>query len=83
MQFFPLVHQVADLPHQRLVAVEDRLRGGPVVVEAGGGHRLFELLDRGFGFGNSRFERGEAIAAGLYRFLLFPRLGVDAFLFFV
>jgi len=83
LQFFPLVHQVANLPHQRLVAVENRLGGGPVVVETGGGHRLFEFLDRGFGFGNSRFERGDAIEAGLYRFLLFPRLGVDTFLFLV
>jgi hypothetical protein len=77
------MHQVADLPHQRLVAVEDRLRRGSVVVEAGGGHRLFELLNLGFGLGDSRFERGEAITPGLYRLLLFARLGVDAFFFFV
>ena len=35
VQVFPLVHQVADLPHQGLVAIDDRLRGVAVVVEAG------------------------------------------------
>ncbi len=34
LQRFPLVHQVADLPHQRLVPVDDRLGGLAVVVEA-------------------------------------------------
>ena len=33
-QHFPLVHQFADLPHQRLVSVDDSLSGGAILVEA-------------------------------------------------
>src|SRR5258706_12470370 len=38
LQSFPLVHEVPNLPHQRLMTVDDRLSGYPVVVEAGRGH---------------------------------------------
>ena len=44
LQGFPLVHQVADLPHQSLVTTDDIRRGLPVVVEAGRRHFRFQIL---------------------------------------
>jgi hypothetical protein len=35
-QHFPLVHQFADLPHQRMVSVDDSLSRGAVLVKARG-----------------------------------------------
>src|SRR5215207_4144406 len=55
-QAFPLVHQLADLPHQRLVAINDRLSGVPLLVEPGRSHRRFELGDRALPIGNAGFE---------------------------
>ena len=80
LQLFPLVHQVADLPHERLMAVDDRLGRGAVVVETRGGHRLFDLADRRFGLGDPRFEPIDLRAPRLFGARASPRLGVRAFL---
>ena len=53
---FPLVHQVPDLPHQGLMAVDDRLGRLVVLVEARGRHRGFELLDARLGLCDSGLE---------------------------
>src|SRR5262245_41906809 len=45
LQFLPLVHQIAHLPHERLVPLDERLRRGAVVIEAWRGHRPFELAN--------------------------------------
>ena len=35
LQLFPLVHQVADLPHEGLMAIDDGLHGGAILVKPG------------------------------------------------
>ena len=49
---------MADFPHQRLVPVDDRLRGGAIVVEAGRRHRLLDLANRRFAFGDLALQSG-------------------------
>ena len=64
LQLFPLVHQVADLPHQRLVAVDDRLRGGAIVVEARAPPSSVRCSRMALlALGDSRFERLDPRAA--------------------
>ena len=50
------MHKIAYPPHECLMAVDDRLRAGAVLVEARRRHGLFNLPDRGFAFGNLGFE---------------------------
>ena len=76
------MHEVADLPHQRLVTIDQRLGSGAIVVEARRAHGLFELADRGFAFGDARFELIDALLVGLRGALTLPRFGVAAFLLF-
>jgi hypothetical protein len=59
VEFFPLIHEVADLPHQGLVAVDHRLGAGAIFVEAGSRHLLLDLPDCRFRVGDARFERGD------------------------
>ena len=76
LQFFPAVHQMADFPHQPLVPVDDRLRGGAIVVEAGRRHRLLDLANRRFAFGDLALEPVDFGLALLCRSLTFARFGV-------
>ena len=82
MQQFPLMHQVADLPHQSLVTIDQRLGGRAIVVETRRGHRLLELADRRFAFGDARLELIDALLVGLRLALTLARFGVEAFLVF-
>jgi len=81
LQLFPLMHEVADLPHQGLMAVDERLRGGPIVVEAGRCHCCFDLPDRLLAFGNARFEVVDARAAGVDGARVLAGFGVGALFF--
>ena len=65
LEFLPLMHQIADLPHQRLVAVDDGLGRGAVVIEAGGGHGLFDIADLLLGRGDPGLEILDSRAACL------------------
>ena len=73
------MHQVSDLPHQSLMTIDQRLRGGAIVVEARRGHRLFELANRRFAFRDARFELIDALLVRLRGALTFARFGVDLF----
>ena len=64
-EHFPLVHQLAVLPHQSLMLVDHALSRGPILVETWGGHLRFQVLDRRFGGSNSALQVGQA---GLVRF---------------
>jgi hypothetical protein len=77
------MHEVADLPHEALVAIDDRLGTGAILVKAGRGHLLLDLTDCRFGLGDAGFERRDPRLARP-RGLLFPtRFGIDALLFVV
>src|SRR5687767_56236 len=71
---FPLADEVAHLPHQRLVPVDQLLRRIAVVIEAGRGHRRLELLDARLALGNAGLEIGDALLQGFGRALLFLSL---------
>jgi hypothetical protein len=58
LQGFPLGYQVADLPHQGLMAIDDLFRAFPVIVEAVARHPGLELFDQRFPFGNPTLEVG-------------------------
>ena len=83
LQFFPLVHQVADLPHQRLMAIDDGLRCGAVVVETGRRHRALDLANCLLAIGNARFEIVDPRAPRFHSLLATARLRVGAFFLFV
>src|SRR5690606_11863087 len=76
LQRFPLAHEVADLPHERLVAIDGGLRRLAVVVEPGRGHGLLELLDLGLARGDARLEIGNALLQRFGRALLLAPLGL-------
>ena len=67
LQRLPLRHQVADFPHQRLMAIDHRLRSRGILVETRLRHRRFELLHLGLGRRDARLEIRDALAQ---RFLL-------------
>src|SRR5215471_17345885 len=60
LEGFPLAHEIADLPHEGLMAIARLLRGDVIVVEALPRHRRFELLDLRFALRDARFEFGDA-----------------------
>ena len=60
--------------------IDDGLSGGAVFVEARRRHGLLELADRGFGFGNARFELIDALLMRLRGALAFARLSVGLLL---
>jgi len=76
LQGFPLGYQVADLPHQGLMAIDDLLRAFPVIVEASAGHPGFELFDQRFPFGNPTLEVGNPLLKGLGLAVPFAPLGL-------
>src|SRR5207245_1679289 len=75
LQLFPWMHQVADLPHQRLVAIDERLGGGAILVETGRGHRRLDVADRALALGDARLEIVDARAARLLGPRDFSRFG--------
>ena len=60
--------------------VDDGLRGGAVVVETRGRHRLFDLADGVFALGDTGLEVVDAGAPGLLGALLAAGVGVGALL---
>jgi hypothetical protein len=70
LQSLPLAHQVADFPHERLVLVDELLRGVAVLVEPRSGHRGFELLDPGFPLGDASLEVPDTLLKSFDRSLL-------------
>ena len=56
LQRFPLVHQVADFPHERLMAADERLGALAFLVEAWGGHLGLDVPNRLLALGDSSFE---------------------------
>jgi hypothetical protein len=77
------MHEVADLPHEALVAIDDRLGTGAILVKTGRGHLLLDLADCRFGLGDPGFERRDPRLASPRGLLFLSRFGVDAFLFVV
>src|SRR3954465_11085519 len=80
---FPLLHEVACLPHEGLVTIDNGLRCDAVFVEAWRGHLLFQLANRGFRLGNSRFQRVDPLLPRLELARLLSRLGVGPLLLLV
>ncbi len=58
LERLPLAHQVTDLPHQVPVPGNNRLGFSPVVVEPGGRHPCFKLLDGLFALPDPGLEVG-------------------------
>src|SRR5688572_10831961 len=78
LQRFPLADEVAHLPHQRLVPVDQLLRRIAIVIEAGRGHRFLQLLDARLALGDADLEIGDALLQCFGRTLLFLALSLDA-----
>src|SRR5262245_20972708 len=64
-QHLPLAEQLADLPHQRLVLVDQRLAAIGAGVERGIGHAALEVLDGAFGVADAALELRDARFEGL------------------
>src|SRR5262245_40421478 len=75
------MNQVADLPHQGLVASDRGLRGGAIVVEAGCCHRTFDVLDRLFGLRDARFKLVDSVASRFFGASFLASLGIGPLLF--
>src|SRR5712691_4391893 len=79
LQLFPLVDQLADLPHQGLMPVDHRLGVGAVVVETGGGHLRLDVPNRRLALSDSPLERLDARLTRLRRARPLARLPVGLF----
>src|SRR3954466_11017393 len=62
--------------------VDDRLRGGAILIKTGGRHRRLDVADGLFALGDPGLEILDPQAAGLLGLLQPPGFGVDAFLDF-
>jgi hypothetical protein len=60
IELFPLMHQIADRPHERLMAIDDRLRCGAILVESWRGHRALDVADGVLAVGDARLELVDA-----------------------
>jgi hypothetical protein len=82
LKLFPLIHEIADLPHERLVAIDDWLGGRAVIIEARRGHRLLQLPDRSLTFRDARLEIVDAGAMRLLFALPLAYLSIGPLLLF-
>src|ERR1700694_5760987 len=78
LERLPPAHQIADFPHERLMPVDHRLRGSPVVVKAGCRHRAFDFAHGLLGRGDAGFELPDARAARAFSARSLPGLGVGS-----
>ena len=69
LQFFPLVHEIADFPHELLVPGNDFFGGAALIVEAGRRHAAFERLDGLLVFRDAGLQIGDPPAAVIGRAL--------------
>src|SRR6266481_4285962 len=83
VQFFPLSNEVTDLPHQRLMLVDDRLRGEAVAVKAGSRHLLLDVANGSFARSNARFELTDFRAPRLVGPCAPAEVGIGALLILV
>ena len=79
LERLPLRHQVADLPHQRLVTGNHLFRSFAIVEEPRGGHERFELLDLRLALGYPSLEVGNPFLKGLRGAFLLSPLGLLLF----
>ncbi len=63
LQLFPLMHEIAHLPHQALVPVDNGLRRGPVRIEPLGRHGPLEFPNLLLDLCNAGFEPGDLCPA--------------------
>jgi hypothetical protein len=78
LESLPLCHQIADLPHQCLVAIDDLLGRVTVVVEPGLRDGRFERLDLAFALRDPPLEVGNPALKRLGLALLLAALGFEA-----
>ena len=76
LKHFPLMHQIADLPHQRLMLVDDRLGPGAILIEARRRHLLFDGSDGRFTLRDPRLELFDPVPARLDVARALARVGV-------
>src|SRR5262245_13361356 len=77
------MHQIANLPHQRLMLIDDRLRGAAVVVETWSRHLRLDLTDGLLGLSNTRFEILDARSSRRGSACAFACVGIRSLLLFV
>ena len=77
LQGLPLAHQIPDLPHQRLMAIDHRLGGVRIVVEAGRGDCRLELLDLRLPVGDAPFQFRDSLVQCIGRTLLPFAVGIE------
>jgi hypothetical protein len=77
LEGFPLSHEVADFPHQRLMAIDQFSGALAVVVKAGRGHRGLELLHARLALGNTAFQVGNTLLQRFEAALPFLSVGID------
>jgi len=80
LELFPAVHQIAHFPHERLMAVDHRLRRLPVFIEPGRRHRLLDVLDRVLAGRNLGLELFDSRPPRLLSLLRLASLGVGSLL---
>ena len=76
LKLFPLMHEVPDLPHQRLVLVDNGFCSFVIVVEPGRRHGGFDLLDGLFAIRDARLQVVDSLPPGIERLPGLPRLGL-------
>ena len=77
------MHQVAELPHERLMAIDQRLGLFAIVIEAGRRHGGFDFFHRLLAIGDPRFEIGNLSLKFLRGLIALPLFGSLTFTRFV
>src|SRR5688572_23884899 len=77
------MHELAELPHQGLMAIDERLGLVAIVVETGRRHRRLDLLHRLLVLCDLRFEVGDLRLDFLRALLALALLGLLALALFV
>jgi len=77
------MHQIADLPHEGLMLVDDRLGVLMVVIEPRSRHRRLDIANRLFPLGNAALKIVDALLSRVLGLPNLPSLGFLSFPFLI